>query len=342
MIALLVLNAQQVHDSLGFGEAIQAMKVAMASLSQRQGQIPERTHLHLHDPAGTMLIMPGHLRTEQTDALVVKMVGVFNENQKRGLANILGVTMVFDPQTGQPQALLDGAAITAIRTAATSAAATDLLARPESKVLSILGSGTQAASHISAITCIRDIQEIRIYAPRAPRVQQLVSRLQANPKLENRDLVWKICDSSVECTRGADIICTTTNSSVPVIDNVAVSPGTHINAIGSYQPTVAEIPAETVGRSRIFVDQKDAALKEAGDLIQAIDAGQLDASAIAGELGQVVLGTVTGRQSTEQVTLFKSVGNTIQDVVAAQLIVESAVQQNMGTRVTFSESHDGK
>jgi len=313
-------------------DAIRAMKRAMIALSSGSADIPARIHLDTTAAAGTVLVMPGYLNDDQSASLAVKVVSVFNQNQLQGLPNITGVVNVLDPRTGQPIAVLDGATVTAIRTAATSAAATDALANPDSNTLAIIGSGTQAKAHFWAICHVREIKRATFFSPRREKVVSLISELRT--KLDS-EMELVIADDSGQATGEADIICTTTNSTTPVIDDKAVRQGTHINAVGAYKPSVVEIPGATVKRCRVFVDQLKTALAEAGDLVQSIQSGDIKRGHIAGEIGQVFNGDLPGRRSQDEVTLFKSVGNTVQDLVAAQLIVQRALDAGLGQQVDF-------
>ena len=294
---------------------------AMVALSKGEANIPGRTHLVSN--RGTTLIMPGSVKNQDGEALVVKVVSVYNGNHNLGLPGILGVVIVLDPVTGQPIAVLDASALTAIRTAATSGAATNELARSDSCELAIIGSGAQACAHFHAMCAVRKIEKAVFYAPRREKVEKLIADL-------NAEIEVVAADSSKQATCDADIVCTTTNSVDPVIFDDAIKPGCHINAIGSYKSGVVEIPTETVLRSRVFVDQRSTAFEEAGDLIQPILQGLMKESDVIGEIGDLFLGQVAGREHTDDVTLFKSTGNTIQDVVAAKAIVQNATNMGLG------------
>ena len=227
---MLVLNAAEVFQALPMSEAIGAMKRAMRALSGEHANIPLRTHIDV--AAGTTLVMPGHVKDPQGEALAVKVVSIFNRNrQQRGLDNILGIVNVLDPQTGQPIAVLDGAAVTALRTAATSGAATDELARSDASHLAIIGSGTQAHSHYLAMCAVRPVQSAVFFAPNRSRLEKLIATIESPVEI-------KIADCPQEATSQADIICTSTNSITPVIEEGAVQAGCHIIAIGSYKPDV--------------------------------------------------------------------------------------------------------
>jgi ornithine cyclodeaminase len=323
---MLILDSADVIRSLPMPQAIEVMHTALQALSEGRAQIPLRTRLETSRQAGTTLVMPGCIEDEDRQSLAVKVVSIFNGNRARGLPNILGLVNVFDPATGRPIAVIDGSAVTAIRTAATSGAATRALASPDARRLAIIGSGMQARWHFHAMCAVRDIRSATFFAPRRDRLESLIGELETGVELH-------VANSPAEATHRAQIICTTTNSPTPVIQDGAVPPGCHINAIGSYQPAVVEIPEATVIRSRIYVDQRSTALAEAGDLIQPIRRGKLDESAIVGEIGELFAGRIAGRTDPDQVTLFKSVGNTVEDVAAADAIVKMARRLGLGHKI---------
>ncbi|MGI9519249.1 MAG: ornithine cyclodeaminase family protein [Pirellulaceae bacterium] len=325
---MLILNAAQVVEALPMPDAITAMLRALTLISDPMTAIPPRIHVELAEKYGTTLVMPGQIHDQQGKSLVVKIVSVCNGNIERGLPNILGVVNVFDPETGQPLALLDGSALTGIRTAAASGVATDLLARQDARRLAIIGSGAQARSHLTAMRAVRDIEQVKVYSRNRDHVLNFISSLDV-------DIEVQPADSADEAVGDANIVCAVTSSSTPVFDDAAIQPGTHINAIGSYKPEVVEIPAATVVRARVFVDHRESVLEEAGDLIQPIQRGEITATHIAGEIGELIAGKVAGRQSADEVTLFKSVGNTLEDVIGAQTVYDNANRMGLGNSVAM-------
>ncbi len=326
VIAMLLLNSTDVRQALPMPVAIEAMKRAFIALESGAVQMPERTHLDIAQHEGVTLIMPSHIAGDD-QSLAVKVVSVFAGNPARGKARIQAVVNVFDPETGEPIALLEGAALTAIRTAAVSGAATDFLAPTHAEVLGILGSGVQARSHIRAVCAVRPIQRIQIYAPTRSRLEQLAAEISDDASLPNDIVIAESADATV---RDAQIVCTVTTARDPVFSDQALAPGTHINAVGSYQPHVREIPEATVLRALVYVDQRHAAWAEAGDLIQPRDAGLIDADHIVAELGQLASGTPTKQLKGNQVSLFKSVGLAMQDAFAASVCLAGARSMQLG------------
>jgi len=329
---MLILSAADVRAALPMPAAIQAMKEAFAALSGGSALVPARAHMSLSRNAGVSLIMPAYMDDPDPSrqALAVKVVSLFDGNRARGLARIQAAVLVLEPDTGRPMALLEGATLTGIRTAAASGAATDLLARPESRTLAVLGAGVQARTHIEAMCAVRPIDEIRVYGRTASRVEKLLHELQGSTTAR-----LTAAGSAREALRGADIVCATTTSSEPVFEDVDLEPGTHLNAVGSYKPNVREVPAATVARSLVVVDSREAAWEEAGDLIIPFRDGLIAHNHIHAELGELVLGRQPGRANTEQITFFKSVGVAVQDAAAARSALAHAVELGLGTEVSW-------
>ncbi len=331
---MLILNASEVRQALPMPLAIEAMKQAFAAFSSGRAVVPPRTHLTVAEHSGISLIMPSLVRDADPsrEALAVKVVSVFDKNADRGLARIQAAVLVVDPATGQPLALLEGATLTAIRTAAASGAATDLLARRESRILAILGAGVQARTHLAAMCAVRNIAEVRIYSRRPAAIESLIAESTA---FTNRGIKLVAAASAREAIDRADIICAATTAATPVFEDADVAAGTHVNAVGSYRPDVREVPAETVVRSRVVVDSRQAAWDEAGDLIQPLNAGLIDRHHIQAELGEIMLGQKAGRADVRQITFFKSVGLAVQDAVAARCVLDAARRLGLGQQVDW-------
>ena len=327
---MLILAADDVRKALPMREAIEAMKKAYASLSSGTAVVPLRTRLPIPNGEALSLFMPAFVNSPHGNALAIKVVSLFPNNPARGLAYIQAAVLVLDPETGQAIALLEGSSLTAIRTGAASGAAIDLLARPDSKTVAVFGAGVQGRTQLEAACTARKIETAFIFDANPEKAQAFAKEMQ--DKLE-RDI--RVALNSKEAIENADIICTATTSSKPVFDDKDVKEGTHISAVGSYTPEMQELPAETLQRAKIFVDSRSASLEEAGDLIQAMRAGLFDESHICGELGELVLGNVTGRISQEEITYFKSVGIAVQDAMAAQVALNNAYKMNLGTQVDF-------
>jgi ornithine cyclodeaminase/alanine dehydrogenase-like protein (mu-crystallin family) len=331
---VLILTANEVRQSLPMPRAIESMKQAFAALSSGRAVVPPRTHLAVPQHSGICLVMPSlvHGAEESNTALAVKVVSVFDKNVEKGLARIQAAVLVVDPATGRPEALLEGATLTAIRTAAASGAATDLLARRDAHVLAILGAGVQARTHLEAVCAVRPISEVRIYSRRPAAVDSLIAEFAAKKEGGIRLVAASSARQAIE---QADIICATTTSATPVFDDAHVALGTHINAVGSFTPQAREVPGETVVRARVFVDSRPAAWHEAGDLIQPLNAGLIDRDHILAELGELVLGVVAGRTDDGQITFFKSVGLAVQDALAARCALDTARRLGLGRSIEW-------
>ena len=322
---MLFLNAEDVRHCLPMAACIEAMKKAFLSLIENRVQMPLRTQLSLDCHDGTTLVMPAWINEDSQPALAVKIVSVFDRNPIIGHARIQAAVVVLEPQTGCLKALIEGSSLTGIRTAAVSGAATDLLARKDSRTLAILGSGVQARTHIEAMCAVRPIETVWIYAPTSAHVESLILELTDQGAINAR---LHAADSAASAVSQADIICTTTTSAVPVFHDEDLQPGVHINAVGSYTPEAREIPSETVVRARVIVDDRHAAWTEAGDLIQPLESGVIDREHVLASLGELVAETAIGRAKDQEITLFKSVGLAVQDAMAARLaLLQAALQQ---------------
>ena len=327
-----ILNAQDVRRVLPMNQAIEAMKNAYGSLSDGTAVVPLRTRIAIPNSEALSLFMPAFVSSQDGNALAVKVVSLFPTNPPRGLAYIQAAVLVFDSETGQAIALLEGSTLTAIRTGAASGAAIDLLAREDSKVVAIFGAGAQGRTQLEGACTARNIETVYICDSNAEKAKTFADEMKGKGTIPN-DL--RVASSATEAIENADIICTATTSRKPVFKDKDVKRGTHISAVGSYTPEMQEVPAETLQRAKIFVDSRSASLEEAGDLIQPMRAGLFDESHICGELGEVVAGKISVRGSAEEITYFKSVGIAVQDAMAAQIALKNAREMKIGTEVNF-------
>lgn len=325
---LRILNAAEVRQALPMAAAVAAMKAAYAELARGQVSLPLRTQVDVSVYGGVALFMPAY--AAGSDALAVKAVSVYPGNAGRGLPTIHGVVLLFEASSGRPVALLEGGALTAIRTGAASGAATDLLARSDAHVAAIIGSGVQARTQLEAICTVRTVEEVRVFSIDRKQAERFAEEMAGQDPIPSRVVVAGDAESAVQ---GADIICTATTSLTPVFAAHALSPGAHINAVGAFRPDMQEIPEETVRRARLVVDQREAVLAEAGDILIPLQRGALDESHIYAELGAIAAGQMPGRENAEQITLFKSVGLAVQDAVAASVALERAEAAGLGTIV---------
>ena len=318
---LRVLSASDIGQALSMVDAIDINAQAYAMFSTGEATVPQRASIE--SAHGVTLFMPAYLNS--TGALAVKVVSIYEENPKKGLPTISAIVFVLDSETGLPLALIDGTRLTALRTGAGTGAATRLLARDDARVLAMFGAGGQAMDQVEAVLAVRPIEEVRIYTPSGSSAQNLAGQLnQQHPTLTARAM-----DSPSQAVRGADIITCATTSRTPVFAPSDVLPGTHINAIGSFVPEKREVQVVGLPNLRVFVDSHEAALDEAGDLIQAIAEGHLQSEDLT-EIGEVVLGKTLGRTSRDEITFFKSVGVAVQDAATAQAVLARAVEMDLG------------
>jgi ornithine cyclodeaminase len=325
-----VLSKETVREAITMAQAIAVVKEAFAQLSAGEAVVPLRTPIEVARHQGTVLFMPAYL--ERTDGLAVKIVSVFPENRALNLPTIQALVVVADSRTGQPLAAMEGGYLTALRTGAASGAATDLLARRQASTAALFGAGTQARTQLLAICQVRDIARAWVYDVSHDRAEAFVQEMGGQGRIP-QDL--RIATSPAEAVREAEIICTATTSSTPVFDGRDLQPGTHINAIGAFTPQMQEVDETTIQRARIVVDSLEACLAEAGDLIIPLKKGVISEADIHAELGEIVLGRRAGRESEEEITIFKSVGNAVQDVAVACFVLQQAERRGLGVEVSL-------
>jgi ornithine cyclodeaminase/alanine dehydrogenase-like protein (mu-crystallin family) len=289
------LSEEQVRAVLPMADLIVAMRGALRELSAGRIEQPLRVVVPVAEHGGFFGVMPSYARSRGT--LGAKLVTFFPNNN--GMPTHHALIQLFRAETGEPLATMDGRLITEMRTAACSAVATDLLARPDMSVLAILGSGVQARSHLEALRIVRNFSEVRVWSPRNAQAFARESGAVATATAE-------------ECVHGADVIVTATAATEPVLFGEWVSPGTHINAVGATRPNWRELDDTLLQRARIFVEQREAATKESGDVIAA---GRID-----GEIGELIAGDKVARQTNDEITLYKSVGVAAEDIFAADLV----------------------
>ena len=294
----MILDERAVRDLLSMEELIPAMAKAMADLSSGKVVQPGRVMLPVAEHQGFLGLMPAY-----GGALGAKLVAFYPNNQ--GIPSHHAMILLFKPETGEPLVTMDGRLITEMRTAAVSAVATRLLARPEASVLGILGSGVQARSHLAALRLVRTIREARVWSPR-------------NAATFAREFGVRAVPSAEEAVRGSDIVVVATSSQTPVLSGAWLAPGTHINAVGAPRPTWRELDDDALRKARLYVEQREAATRESGDVIAA--------GKIFAEIGEVVAGRKPGRQSADEITLYKSVGVAVQDIVSAELVYRKALK----------------
>ena len=323
-----LLNEQHVHSLMPMPDLIAAMESALAKFSAREVLQPVRTVLTVGPTHAYFGLMPAYIPAPAS--MGAKLVTVFGENHKKNLPSHLATILLLDPDTGSLQAIIDGRYITEARTAAVSAVSARFLASPQASTLAIIGSGVQARSHLEAYQHVRQLKEVRIWSPRESSRQQFVNDMSPHAGMPIVN-----APTAEAAVRGADMVVLVTSSPTPVIDDAWVSPGAHVVCVGACRPTQQEMPPALVARSALYVDSKAAALVEAGDVVMNIAAGLFNESHIRGEIGDLILGRVPGRSSPSEVTVFKSLGMAVEDVVAADLVLRRAIESGTGTELTL-------
>jgi len=324
---LRVISADQVIELLPMAECIELMDGAMRAASSGAAVMPLRAKMDL--PAEGMLgWMPGYMA--EPEVFGMKLVAVFEKNFAVGMHSHNGVVVLFESEHGRPVAVVDAAEITAIRTAAASALATRLLAREDASTLTIMGYGAQGRQHLESMLCVRAFADIRIWGRNAERAQAFADQMGPRFGVE----IQAVKDAR-EAVSGSDVICTVTGAPEPILQGEWLVAGQHINAVGTSFPGRRELDTNAVVRSRMFVDLREGAIAQAGEFQMARDEGAIDASHILGEIGEVALGTVRGRTSPEEITLYKSLGLVVQDLAAAHYVARQASERNIGVAVDF-------
>jgi ornithine cyclodeaminase/alanine dehydrogenase-like protein (mu-crystallin family) len=308
-----ILDADQVRAAAPMPQLLDAIEAAYRDVATGSDRSPIRSRIPMG--AGDLLLMPG-LREGGAGASV-KLVTVMPANAERGLPTIQAVVAWFDAESGEPLAILDGPALTAMRTGAASGVSTRLLARPDAQVLAVFGVGAQAVWQVRAVMAARQITEVRAFARTEARRDAFVVGLAEELGAGVRVVAAQTAEAAVH---DADVICCATTSFEPIFAAEWVAPGTHISAVGSFQKGMVELPPEIyTAASLVAVDSHEAALEEAGDLLAAIDAGLLAGDGFV-EIGTIDAGWAATRDPSA-ITVFKSVGLAIQDVAAAELVM---------------------
>jgi ornithine cyclodeaminase/alanine dehydrogenase-like protein (mu-crystallin family) len=317
---LLVLSHDDVRRLLPMDECIELMEAALSDLARGRAWQPLRFVIRPPEEQTLMGLMPAH-RSEPQRAYGLKAICIFPENPARGLDAHQGGVFLFDGDTGQPRALLDASAVTAVRTAAVSAVATRALAREDAKELAILGAGVQARSHLEALPHVRSFERVRIWSRTPEHAQDVASE---SP-------VAEVAESAEAAVSGADVVVTATSSREPVLERAWLTPGAHVNAVGSSIPSARELDTATMTEAALFCDARESLVNEAGDYLLA----GLSEESIRAELGEVLTGGAEGRRDAEELTVFKSLGLGVEDLAAAEHVYERARAEGVGSAVPF-------
>jgi ornithine cyclodeaminase/alanine dehydrogenase-like protein (mu-crystallin family) len=320
----LILSRSAVERLLRVDECIEALRRAHMAFSAGEAVMPVRLATRLRD-VGLLAVMPAWLDDGPT--LTVKTITSFPSNSSRGLPVISSTVLLLDAKTGSTKAIMDGTHLTAVRTAAASALAADVLARPD----------VQAASHLEAIATVRKLTTVTVSSRTLASAQRFVEQ----HAVRHEPVSFRAVASGDEAVSNADLVCTVSSARSPVFDSAAIAPGTHISAVGSHTPQTREIPGETMRVARVVVDSRDANLSECGDCMIPIAEGLFGPDHVSDELGEVLAGTQRGRTSDDEVTIYQSCGIAIQDAAAARLVYERARTAGIGSIVELNDEPAG-
>lgn len=326
---ILILNHDDIVELLPMKECIALMREALTKLARGEVYQPLRTIVRPADAAGVMGLMPSYVGGEQA-AYGLKTVCVFPGNPAKGKDAHQGAVLLFSAETGELLALMNASAITAIRTAAVSGVATDLLAREDARDLAIIGAGVQARTHLKAIAEVRAIERCRVVSRNMDHARQFADEMSASVPFAIQPV-----QTVEDAVNGADVIATVTNAKEPVVQREWISEGVHLNVVGSSTPHAREVDTATMAASALFVDRRESTINEAGDYLFAMREGVIGPEHIRAELGEVLTGEKPGRTSPEEITLFKSLGLAVEDLAAANYLYRKAKELNAGVWVEF-------
>jgi ornithine cyclodeaminase/alanine dehydrogenase-like protein (mu-crystallin family) len=338
----LLLRESHIRELLAMRDLIPLMARTLGAFSTGGAVQPVRSTVPVDRHGAFLGVMPAYLTpsapgaaagdaadaSDASEALGLKAVAVYPGNVEHHLPTHLATILLLDPATGALRAVLDGRLITEMRTAAVSAAATDRLARRDARVLAILGAGVQARSHLEAIREVRPPAEVHVWSRTPASAERFASEMR-----ERFGVTVAVAASAERAVRGANVICTVTSSTTPVVEAAWLSPGTHLNAVGAARPDWRELATDAVRRARLFVDSRAGALSEAGDVVGPIREGAITDRHVVAEIGEVFAGRHAGRESDEEITLFKSLGMAVEDVATARFAYLRAQANGIGEEI---------
>ncbi|MBU3207423.1 ornithine cyclodeaminase family protein [Clostridium algidicarnis] len=327
---MLILTKEDIKKVFTMEDAIEADKEALKIYSKGESIVPLRVNIDIPKYEGQSLFMPAYV--EGIDATGIKIVSVFPKNIEIGKPSIPAQMILLDGKTGEVTAIMDGTYLTQLRTGAVQGAATDILATKNAKIAVLFGTGGQAPSQLEAMICVRDLDEVRIFDINESRAEEFVEDMKVKLAKYNTRII-AVKDGN-EAIKDADIITTVTTSKRPVFNGSLVKKGAHVNGIGAYTPKMQELDEVLIKKSdKIYFDTKEGVLAEAGDFIIPMEKGIISNKDFEGELGQVISGEILGRESDDEITLFKTVGIGVLDLVTAYRIYEKAIKNNVGTNI---------
>jgi len=322
-MTLTLLSVDQIKQCINMRQAIDAMENAFQQLARQQAVLPLRTAIEIKKEKALCLTMPAFLQAQ--GSLGLKVVSVFPNNSQHAIPTINGVLLLIDSQTGQPQALMDAGYLTALRTGAVAGLATRYFAKDNARHVAIIGTGVQAASQLEAVAAVRDIQRVSVWSRNSDNAHLFAKKLAQQFDIHP-------CPTIQDAVKDADIICTATSSTEPLIHLAEIQPDVHINAVGSHSRSMREIANDVFSQSITIVDQIEAALAEAGEVISAIEERVIKPTSLY-EIGDLLINSQAGLK--EKLTVFKSVGLAIQDIAVAALVYKHALKNKLGSIFSF-------
>jgi len=325
-MSVLILNKEEVESILSMQACIGIMSDAFKALESGESLQPLRSLMRLPTQKGLLGMMPGY--TGENNIFGIKSISVFPENYKKGISSHQGVILLYEGDSGRLLAVLDAEEITAVRTAAVSAVATDVLARKNASTLAILGAGVQGRQHLKSISLVRAISKVFVWD-----IVDESTRAYVESESKHTDTEIIGVNSAAEAAAHADIICTVTPSKNPILRRAWVKTGTHINAVGACTPNAQELESILVAQSRLYTDCRESLFNEPGDFLNPKKEGLITEDHVLGELGELLTGKVKGREAEEDITLFKSLGLAIEDLAAGYFVYEKARESSIGTFV---------
>ncbi|WP_427813234.1 ornithine cyclodeaminase family protein [Enterococcus sp. 22-H-5-01] len=325
---MLLLSRKDITGIFTMQDAIAADRLAFQLFTENKTDIPLRTQIVAEKQNGTFLFMPVY--AADLDAAALKIINIFPNNIDTGLSSAPAQVLLIDGKTGYVNALLDGTTVTQLRTGAASGVAFDILARKKVKIGALIGTGGQAATQLEAMLCARKLETVYVFDQNPERTKAFAEQM--NSTLNNYGAQILPADTSDQAISDADLIITVTPATSPVFDGSKVKAGATISCVGSYQPHMQEMDPVILQRAaKIFFDSEEAVLSEAGDILIPLANGMITKEAFTGDIGEVLTGNTTGRETEDEIIVFKTVGIGVQDLVTAQKIYELALEKNVGT-----------
>jgi ornithine cyclodeaminase/alanine dehydrogenase-like protein (mu-crystallin family) len=326
---MLILDRAAVERLLTMPACIEVMEKALRQLARGEVVLPLRSLVRRPDNRGFLGLMPAWAGGG-IDSFGLKAVCIFPENPARGLDTHLGAVLLFSGETGALLGVMNASAITAIRTAAVTAVATKVLARPDSRRVVIFGSGAQARTHVDAMAAILDLQRVDIVARNREKGSEMIASLRPRHSFD-----LELTEDPAAAVRAADVVITVTSSREPILKRAWIRPGTHINLVGSSVASAREVDGATMAAGSLFVDRRESTLNESGDYLFALREGAIEESHIRAELGEVLTGHAAGRKERDEITIFKSLGIAVEDLAAADFLYREAMRTGDGARFDF-------